>query len=228
MDSAAKQIRILIADDHPMFRFGLRKFLEIQPEMKVVGEANSGTETLQLAAELKPDLLLLDLAMPYTSGMETLRELASGSAPIRIVVLTASIEKSEMVEALQLGARGVILKETAAELLLKGIRSVMAGQYWVGHESVADLVDTLRGLLSAAPAPPEERAPQYGLTPREMEIVSSIVVGMTNREIAQKLGISELTVKHHLTSIFDKLRVSSRLELALMAVHKSIASSQPG
>jgi len=155
--------------------------------------------------------------MPRVPGLEALAELARSSTPVRTVLLTAAIERAQIVEALQLGARGIVLKESATQLLLKSIRSVMAGQYWVGHESVSDLVATLRDLM--APAAGEERKKTFGLTPRELEIVSTIVAGYTNKDIAQKFSISEQTVKHHLTNIFDKLGVSNRLELALFAVN---------
>jgi two-component system nitrate/nitrite response regulator NarL len=183
----------------------------------VVGEAADGGEAISLARQLLPDVLLLDLAMPRVPGMEALRELAASSSPVRTILLTAAIEKRQIVEALQLGARGVVLKESATELLMKSIRSVMAGEYWVGRESVHDLVRTLRELV---PAPGEDaRRKHFGLTPRELEIVSAIVAGYTNKDVGERFSISEQTVKHHLTNIFDKLGVSNRLELALFAVN---------
>jgi DNA-binding NarL/FixJ family response regulator len=215
--------RILIADDHPIFRDGLRKLLETEPDFKVIGEASDGQEAVQLAQELKPDVLLLDLAMPRQPGLDALRELASAAAPVRTILLTVAIEKAQLVEALQLGARGVVLKETSTELLLKSIRSVVAGQYWVGREAVTDLVRVLRDLIPAAGE--ESRKKAFGLTPRELEIVSAIVLGFTNRDIARKYNISEDTVKHHLTNIFDKVGVSNRLELALFAIEHRLVGT---
>jgi DNA-binding NarL/FixJ family response regulator len=215
--------RILIADDHPIFRDGLRKLLETEPDFKVIGEASDGQEAVQLAQELKPDVLLLDLAMPRQPGLDALRELASAAAPVRTILLTVAIEKAQLVEALQLGARGVVLKETSTELLLKSIRSVVAGQYWVGREAVTDLVRVLRELIPAAGE--ETRKKAFGLTPRELEIVSAIVLGFTNRDIARKYNISEDTVKHHLTNIFDKVGVSNRLELALFAIEHRLVGT---
>jgi two-component system nitrate/nitrite response regulator NarL len=208
-------IRILIADDHPIFRDGLRRLLESEPELRVVGEAADGAEAIQLAGQLKPDILLLDLAMPRVPGLEALRELAKASSPVRIILLTAAIEKEQVVQALQLGARGVVMKDSATQLLLKSIRTVMSGEYWVGRESVSDLVQYLRDRLSVDQSKPKN----FGLTRRELEVVSTIVAGYSNKDIAGKFAISEDTVKHHLTNIFNKLGISSRLELALFAIN---------
>jgi len=135
-----RPIRIVIADDHPIFRDGLRRLLESEPNLKVVGEASDGAEAVALAAQLQPDILLLDLAMPRVPGMEALRELAKTTSPVRTLLLTASVERPDMLQALQLGARGIVLKESATQVLLKSIETVMAGGYWVGRESVPDLI----------------------------------------------------------------------------------------
>lgn len=214
MDS--RKTRILIADDHTIFRDGLRRLLESESEFQVVGEAADGAEALQLVQQLKPDVLLLDLAMPRMPGLETLRELSSQGSTVKVILLTAAIEKRQIVEALQTGARGVIMKDAATQLLLKGIRTVMGGQFWVGREAVADMVGYLRDKAAQQPPSP---AKAYGLTKRELEILSTIVSGLSNKEIAQKFSLSEDTVKHHLTNIFDKVGVSSRLELALFAIN---------
>ena len=220
-----QSIRILIADDHAIFRDGLRRLLEAEPGLRVIGEASDGEEAVKLARELKPDILLLDLAMPRTPGMEVLRELGTTATPVRTLLLTAAIERPQILEALQLGARGVVKKESATELLLRGIRTVMDGQYCVGQDSVSDLVQTLR---EHAPSTHEQaRKKKFGLTPRELEIISTIVAGYNNRDIAEKFAIREQTVKHRLTNIFDKLGVSSRLELALFAVNHSLFDHTP-
>jgi DNA-binding NarL/FixJ family response regulator len=213
-------IRIVIADDHPIFRDGLRKLLESEPGFAVVGEAADGQEAVALVQQLNPDILLLDLAMPKMPGLDALRDLADRSGSVRTIVLTAAIEKSEIVKALQLGARGIVLKEVATDLLFKSIRCVMKGEYWVGRESVADLVQTLQSLASSESRDKSRGA--YGLTKREQQIVQQVVTGLTNRDIARQLGISEDTVKHHVTNVFNKVGVSTRLELALFAVHKGL------
>ncbi len=219
MHKSSQTVRILLADDHPIFRDGLRRLLEAEAGFRVVGEASDGAEAVAMAKKLKPDLLLLDLAMPKHPGLEAVRELGNSDTPPRILLLTAAVEKEQIVEALQLGARGVVLKESATQLLLNSIRAVMAGQYWVGRETISNLVEYLRGLLAPPPAPKQKK---FGLTPRELEIVSAVVAGYTNKDIAAHYKISEDTVKHHLSNIFDKLGVSTRLELALFAVHQDL------
>lgn len=207
-------IRILIADDHSIFRDGLRRLLEAEPQLRVVGEAADGGEAVALAKQLQPDILLLDLAMPRVPGLEALREMSKASSPVRTILLTASAERAQILEALQLGARGVVLKESATQVLLKSIQAVMAGQYWVGRESVADL----KSVVLKDVVPDEGEGNRYGLTRREMQMVAAIVEGSSNKEIAQKFAVREDTVKHHLTSIFAKLGVNTRLELALFAL----------
>jgi two-component system, NarL family, nitrate/nitrite response regulator NarL len=221
MDNRRTQpVRILIADDHPIFRDGLKRLLELEGEFKVIGEACDGIEAVSMARQLIPEVMLLDLAMPRRQGLETLRELSSDARSVRVILLTAAAEKEQIVEALQLGARGVVLKDSATQILLKSIRAVMNGEYWVGRESVSNLVQYLRTLVTPASAFPQRN--KYRLTPRELEIIAAVVAGFANKEIAQYFKISEDTVKHHLSNIFDKVGVSSRLELALFAVNQSL------
>ena len=198
-------IRIVIADDHAIFRDGLRRLLATQ-DFRIIGEASDGKEAIALANELRPDVLLLDLAMPRVPGMEVLRELAHQDIAVRTILLTAAIQPFAVTSALQLGARGIVLKASPPELLLKSIRAVHEGQFWVGSEAVTAWARTGQPSTSG-----------FGLTTREIEIISAIKEGNSNREIASKLAISEETVKRHLSNIYAKLGVSSRLELAVLA-----------
>jgi len=209
-------VRIVIADDHRIFRAGLRRLLEAEPGFEVVGEAADGSEVAPLVERLRPDILLLDVAMPRVPGLEVLRALAATASPVRTIVLTAAIDPTAFVKALQLGAWGLVMKEAATELLFKSIRSVMAGQYWVGRDSVSDLVRALRE-PEAVPDPGPRQT--FDLTAREREILSAVVGGHTNKEIAQQFSLSEDTVKHHLSNIFNKVGASNRVELTLFAVH---------
>lgn len=215
------RIRILIADDHPIFRDGLRRLLESEANLQVVGEAADGRQAIELVNQTKPEILLLDVAMPNLPGLEALRELSESQSPVKVVILTASIEQRQMLLALQLGAKGVVLKESATQVLMKALETVHAGGFWVGKASVPDLKELV--LQDLPTAQPESSGEKWGLTRREMQMVAAIVEGCSNRDIAQKFGVREDTVKHHLTSIFSKLGVNTRLELALFALeHKMV------
>lgn len=221
MDNLRSQsVRILIADDHPIFRDGLRRLLECEKGFKVIAEACDGVEAVEFVRKLKPEILLLDLAMPRRPGLEALRELSVDSAPVRVILLTAAAEREQIVEALQLGARGVVLKDCGTEILMKSIRAVLGGEYWVGREPVSNLMQYLRGMMDSSSK--ISRQKRFGLTPRELDIVSAVVAGYANKEIAEHFKISEDTVKHHLSNIFDKTGVSTRLELALFAVNQAL------
>jgi len=214
-------IRILIADDHPVFRHGLRTLLAAERDLLVVGEATNGAEVIHLVRQIDPDILLLDLAMPRLPGLDALRELSASKLRTRTILLTVAIDKLQIVEGLKLGARGVVLKEVATHLLLKSIRAVMAGQYWVGQESVSDPLVAMRELVASISD--EASADTFGLTAREQEIVLGLGAGLTNRDIAERFSISEETVKKHLNHIFDKTGTANRLELALFAMKNKLA-----
>ena len=222
MEEPVPIIDIVISDDHALFREGLRKLLEAEPGMRIVGEAVDGEETVRVVCQLKPHVLLLDLSLPKLSGLEVLGELGKLGLPTHAIMLTAAIDREQVVEALQLGVRGVVLKHSALQLLLKCIRCVNEGQYWVGQESVSDLIHAFRRMEPSHSAAGVRQ--NFGLSSRELEVIALIVAGYTNKDLARKLGISENTAKHHLTNIFDKLGVSNRLELVLYAVDHGLVA----
>lgn len=223
-----QKIRIMIADDHPVFVEGLRRILELEEDLEVIGEAYDGPSTISKVQELKPDVLLLDLRMPGMDGLEVLEHLQQLKVNTKILVLTASENRQEFVEAMRLGCSGIVLKHTQTPLLLKSIRKVYEGEIWLDSTTTAAVI---REFASASPSPtfpaPQRTRARSPLSNREREIVALVAQGYRNKEIAEKLFISEQTVKNHLHNIFDKLGVSDRLELALYAIHKGLHQS-PG
>jgi two-component system nitrate/nitrite response regulator NarL len=219
MSKNKPKIRIIIAEDHAIFRHGLRALLADQQEFEVVGEASNGDEALKLVEQLQPDLLLLDLSMPSVSGMDVLRLLPESRSNVRTIILTVALRDDEIPIALKLGARGFVLKDSGSVTLFESIKAVMAGQYWINAQSVASSQQVLKRIgVSKAINKPN----RFGLSPREIQILKDVVSGRSNKDIAKHLSISEHTVKHHITAIFDKLGVYNRLELALFAHHHGI------
>jgi two-component system, NarL family, nitrate/nitrite response regulator NarL len=206
-----QKIRILIADDHPIFRDGVRQLLELEG-FNVIGEATTGEEVPNLVSDLRPDVLLLDMMMPGITGLEVLRRLSKQRASSHTIVVTAFIEKSEIIEALLLGAEGIVPKHSSSEILFQSIRAVMAGEVWVSPDITVALVERLR-----APKPSDAAPDTMGLTRRELEITAAVAEGQDNKNVARSFDISQYTVKHHLTRIFEKLCVSNRVELAMFA-----------
>jgi DNA-binding NarL/FixJ family response regulator len=213
--SATPAIRILLADDHPVVRIGVRNMLQSDRSFEVVGECGDGDEAITQTLELLPDILLLDLYMPRLPGLEAMRAIMSGSPTVKIVLLTSTISTQQVIEALQIGARGIVLKDALADHLTSAIRAVVSGDYWIGGKRVVNLVGALHELMQKAAVPDRKT---FGLTPREMEVVGCIVEGCSNRDIARQFTLSEETVKRHLSNIFDKTGVSTRLELAMFAI----------
>jgi two-component system nitrate/nitrite response regulator NarL len=214
-------IRIVVADDHPVVRFGVKNMLVNEPGFDVVGEAEDGDDAITQTLELEPDILLLDVAMPRLPGLEAMRAIMAKSPRVKIVLLTSTISTQQIIEALQIGARGIVLKDSVAGDLGNALRAVLQGDYWIGGERVVNLLKALQELMAQAAAVPERKT--YGLTPRELEVVTCIVEGCSNRDIATQFTISEETVKRHLSNVFDKTGVSTRLELALFAIaHKLV------
>jgi two-component system, NarL family, nitrate/nitrite response regulator NarL len=219
--AALATIRIVVADDHPVVRFGVKNMLMNEPGFEVVGEAVDGDDAITQTLEYEPDILLLDLQMPRLPGLEAMRAIMTKSPRVKIVLLTATITPQQIIEALQIGARGIVLKDAVAGDLAHALRAVLSGDYWIGGERVANLLKALHELMAQAAAVPERKT--YGLTPRELEVVTCIVEGCSNRDVAKQFTISEETVKRHLSNVFDKTGVSTRLELALFAIaHKLV------
>ena len=213
------KIRIAVADDHTIFREGLKTLLAGIREFELVGEAADGDEVRRMVEKRKPDILLLDFAMPKVNGLEVLRQLTESKRKVHTILLSGAVDGDEITKAFELGARGVVLKDSATTTLIKCIHTVMDGQYWIGRQAVSSLADTLKQYRSD-----EKKAhpKNFGLTPREMEVLNAAVSGCSNKEIATQFTISEQTVKHHITSIFDKLGVYNRLELTLFAFHHGL------
>jgi DNA-binding NarL/FixJ family response regulator len=217
------KIKILIADDHAIFREALRKLLDSDDEITIVGEADNGAECIKKLGELKPDILLLDLRMPDKNGLAVLEEVNFDTLPTRVIVLTAAEDDRDVVRAMRLGARGVVLKESAIDLLLKSIHRVHAGEICLDSRMTARVTNAF-----SASSEPSERSGKPLLTDREIEVVQLIAQGAHNKGIGAKLFISEQTVKNHLHNIFDKLGVSDRLELALYAIHHRLIDKPNG
>ena len=220
---AKRMIKIVIADDHPIVRDGLRRLLSLEPDVDIVGEAGDGRQVLEVVQAKDPDVLLLDLRMPNLDGLKALQTLQQTNRRTRVIILTASEDKNEFVQAMKLGCSGIVLKQTAPELIIKSIRKVYSGEIWLDSHTTAAVMrqfaapgDTSGGSGSGKP---RERSP---LSTREREIVALVAQGYKNKEMAEKMFISEQTVKNHLHNIFDKLGVSDRLELALYAIHKGL------
>lgn len=216
-------VRIVIADDHPIVRDGLKKLLLLEDDFEVIGEAGDGREVLDKVQELDPDVLLLDLRMPNLDGLSALQALQQTNKRTRVIVLTASEDKNEFVQAMKLGCSGIVLKQTAPDLIVKSIRKVNAGEIWLDSHTTAAVMRQFQtgteGNNSGPGGKGRERSP---LSAREREIVALVAQGYKNKEMAEKMFISEQTVKNHLHNIFDKLGVSDRLELALYAIHKGL------
>jgi len=223
-----RPIRVVLADDECLFRASLRQLLAVPAPVirdvygvdvgtgfEVVGEAGSGEETVRVVRSVQPDLLMLDLSMPRMSGLEALRAL--GSSPndgMRTILLAGIIDRTQLLTALQLGVRGLLLKDVTTELMFEAIVCVTAGRYWLGQTLVSDLVETVRPLIEPSNGALQ---PLSGLTPREQQVMRMVAAGCSNKEIARQCEISEQTIKHHLTRMFDKVGVSNRLELAMVA-----------
>ena len=212
-------IRILLIDDHTLFRSGIRLLLQRQPDFEVVDEAADGLEGIKLAKRHQPDVILLDLNMPGLSGLETLQLLVQDLPDAAVVVLTVSEEADELKAALRDGARGYLLKNIEAETLVAGVRRAAAGEPVISDSMTAKLVAHFRApeKAPAAATPAPDR-----LTPREREIVQGLARGESNKEIARTLDVAESTVKIHVQNVLKKLNLTSRVQVAVYAVEHGL------
>jgi two-component system, NarL family, response regulator YdfI len=228
---------IVVADDEWLFRESLRQLLIVPPPIikdvygvdigagfDVTGEADSGENTLSIVESTKPDLLILDLDMPRKSGLDVLRELRAASAPLRTIVLSGNVRKSDLLEVIGLGVHGVLLKDAPTEALFEAILSVLAGGHWLDQRLVADVMAMVR----SPPHPFIPDADPFGLTEREREVLDLVAAGYTNKEIACACAISEVTVKHHLTRMFNKVGASNRREFAMIATKSGLVRETAG
>lgn len=215
-------IRVLIADDHTLFRDGLRALLASIPDIEVVGEAASGKEVIRLAAELQPDVILMDIQMPDLNGIEATRQILRTNPHMGIIVLTMFQDDDSVFAVMRAGARGYVLKGADQAVLLRAVRAVANGESLFSPEIAARLMQFFANLQ---PAARQELFPE--LTEREREILSLIAEGQTNAEIAEKLVISMKTVRNYVSNIFSKLQVADRAQAAIRAREAGLGSTQP-
>jgi len=219
VDRRERKIRLLIADDHMLILTGLERLLAMEADIDVVGTATTLKEAVSMAQSLKPDVVLLDVRMPDGSGVDALVDLLAISG-VKVLLLTAGVDEAERAAAFRHGARGIVTKDIHPDQLSDGIRAIARGDYWTGPRPPAGQPNDAKkstGRRSASPA--------HNLTAREREVLKLVGEGCSNREVARQLTISEDTVKHHVSSLFDKTGTSNRVELALYAVRRKLISN---
>lgn len=209
-------IRLVLADDHPIVLDGLENLFRLEPDFRVVARCVNGEECLAAVRRYEPDVLILDIRMPRLDGLAVLRELRREKHPVKVVLLATALEEEEVLEALRLGVRGMLLKELAPQMVVQCVRKVHAGGQWVEKQAFGRALDTLLRREAG------EREAASVLTPREIEMVGMVARGLRNKEMSQRLSISEGTVKIHLHNIYRKLKVENRVELILYAQAKRL------
>ena len=213
-----KRISVLIADDHSLIRQGLKQILELEKDMIVIAQASNGSEAVQLARECKPDVILMDINMPGTNGLQAIKEIKQEKLESRVIVLTIHEDREYLFKTLQMGAEGYVLKDAEPSVLIEAIRNVNAGQSYIQPNMTMELVKEFNRVTMHE----KEKHDENNLTTREIEVLELIAEGMINKEIAKKLYISEKTVKNHVSNIFRKLNVSDRTQAAIYAFKHNI------
>jgi DNA-binding NarL/FixJ family response regulator len=214
-------IRVMVVDDHPVVREGVCKLINMEDDLEVVATANDGQEVLDTVKQIHPDIILLDLSMPGIDGLAVLQSIQQMKLDSKVILFTASGEKKVFLEAMKYGCSGIVVKETLPDVIMKAIRKVNEGEVWLSSQTTAVILGQFSGGATNGTSPKRENG-RPALSKREREVTALVTQGLRNRDIADKLFISEQTVKNHLHNIFDKTGVSDRLELALYAVHQRL------
>jgi DNA-binding NarL/FixJ family response regulator len=208
-------IRILIADDHPLFREGVAHTLESEPDLTIVGQAATGDAAFNLASELLPDVILLDITMPGDSGISVARKISAAYPVVHIIMLTASENEDDLINAIKAGARGYVIKGIHARELANAMRAVVKGETYVSPSLASTILFELTS--------PREPDPMSELTEREQQILELVAQGLTNREVGERLHLAEKTIKHYMTNVLQKLHVRSRVEAALLVQKRQLS-----
>jgi len=218
--SALEPIRVLVVDDHALFRRGLEMVLEQEPDIEVVGEAGDGGQAVQKAIETAPDIVLMDVRMPRGSGIEACRAIKDAVPSAKIIMLTISDEEADLYEAIKAGATGYLLKEISIEEVASAIRAVQNGQSLISPSMASKLLTEFATMVKRTDS--KAQLPTPRLTDREMEVLRLVARGLNNRDIAKELYISENTVKNHVRNILEKLQLHSRMEAVVYAVREKL------
>ena len=209
-------IRLVLVDDHPIVLDGLENLFSLEPDFRVLARCVNGEEGVEAVRRYQPDVLVLDIRMPGKDGLAVLRELQLDKQPTKVVLLAGALEQEEVLEALRLGVRGMVLKELAPQMVVQCVRKVHSGERWLEKQAFGRALETLLRREAG------EREAGSVLTPREIEMVGMVARGLRNREMSERMAISEGTVKIHLHNIYKKLKVESRVELILYAQAKNL------
>jgi DNA-binding NarL/FixJ family response regulator len=215
-------IRTMIVDDHALFRRGLEMVLEEEPDIELVGQASDGAEAIERAAEALPDIVLMDIRMPRSSGIEACRAMKAAAPSTKIVILTISDEEADLFEAIRAGASGYLLKDIPLDEVADAVRAVHGGQSLINPSMAGKLLTEFAALAKRDAHEPAEELPAPRLTDREMQVLKLVARGMNNRDIAKELFISENTVKNHVRNILEKLQIHSRMEAVMVAVREKL------